>query len=491
MPAKHGEPYDKIRVKTHMGGIKRNMFYSGMLTAAGYLFPLLTYPYVSRVLGVGNIGICGFVDNIVNYFILLSMMGMSILGIREIASCGKDREKRDSVFSSMMLLNATFTLLAVVLLISAMYLVGSLYHYRQLLWLGVFKLFFNMFLMEWLFKGLEEFRYITLRTVSVRCLYVVAVFVFVRDSDDYAVYYLLGVLMVAANAIVNGFYSRHSVSFSLKNMRLKGIVAPFLVFGVYLLANSMYTTFNVVYLGFACGDTEVGYYTTSTRIFAIMFAMFSAFTGVMLPRMSALAAADRREEFNRLVDKSVYVLMAFSFPMASFMLAMSPQIVDLISGPGYEGAVMPMRIIAPLMIVIGFEEILVVQILMPMHKDRTVLFNSFAGAALGVFLNLMLTDRFLSVGSALVWVSSELLIFVLSLIQVRRIMNFKFPTADVLRYVLVSVLLVGILYVVGEYIPAPSWIVLSVGGVTTVGYSILCMRIILKGKLPCLNIQMS
>lgn len=467
-----------------MPDIKRNFFYSSVLTTANYIFPLITYPYVTRVLGVDNIGICNFIDNLINYFILISMMGISILGVREIATCRGDRKKMQTAFSSLLLLNGVFTILAMVLLVTAMYCIEKLFIYRELLWLGVFKLFFNLFLIEWFYKGLEDFRYITIRSIVVRSVYVVLVFVFVKERNDFVVFYFLSVLMIVVNAFINCIHSFKKVDWNFRDVRLRGIMFPFMIFGIYLLANSMYTTFNVVFLGFTTDETQVGYYTTATRIFAILFAIFSAFTRVMLPRMSALISADRIDEFKTLVGKSISVLMTFSFPMAAYILTMAPQIISLIAGNGYEGAVIPMQIVAPLIIVIGFEEIFVVQILMPLRKDKVILYNSFAGAALGVALNVILVGKLQAVGASAVWVCCELLILILSYIQVRRLLSLRMPYADLCRHFIICLPLAALLLLAGKCLPGDTWLRLMSGAVVTIVYYSICMILFFRSSYP-------
>ena len=186
-----------------MPDLKKNFFYSALLTVANYVFPLLTYPYVSRVLGVTNIGICNYVDGIINYFLVFSTMGISVLGVREIAAARDDRKERDRVFSNLLFLNASTTLIAAVVLLATIFLVPSLVPYRKLLLVGVVKLFANSLFLEWLFRGVEEFKYITDRSILIKTLYVISVFLFVRKAEDYGVFFLLLTLAAVLNALVN------------------------------------------------------------------------------------------------------------------------------------------------------------------------------------------------------------------------------------------------------------------------------------------------
>lgn len=395
-------------------GVKRNFLYNSVLTLSNYIFPLIVYPYVSRVLGVSNIGICNFVDSIVHWFILVSMMGMTILGNREMAAIGDDRERRNRSFSELMLLNLATTVLAAAGLLVAIFTVPKLFVYRNLLYIGVLKLFANYFCIDWYFRGTEDFRYITGRTIFVKILYVAAVFLFIRKAEDYPVYYLLTVLMLVGNALINLFYARRSVSLTLQGLTPSHYLKPFLMLGMYMVLTSLYVTLNVTYLGFVAGDEQVGYYSTASKLYSIVIAFFSAFTGVMLPRMSSLVSENRIGEFRRMIDKTFDILMTFAIPLVIYACLCAPEIVRIFAGSGYEGAYVPARIMMPLILVVGLEQVFVIQILMPNKRDRSIFLNSCAGAAMGILLNLLLVSRLQAVGSAIVWLSCETTVLVLA-----------------------------------------------------------------------------
>lgn len=419
-----------------MPSVKKNFLYSSVLTTANYIFPLLTYPYVSRVLGVMNIGICNFVDSIINYFVLFSMMGISTVGIREVAINKNNPDKLKSAFSSLLTLNAITTIIGIIALAIATITVPKLQENSELMFFGAFKLLFNLFLIEWFYKGLEDFRYVAMRTIIVKCFYVASVFIFVRKANDYPIYYLLTVLMVVVNAIINVIHSRKFVSFSFHEIELKKYLKPYFTLGIYLLLTSMYVSFNVIYLGFVGGDTQVGYYTTATKLYTILIALFSAFTGVMLPRMSSLIDEGRIDEFQNKLTQSINILMSFSIPAIIFMILLAPQIVLLISGPGYGGAIIPMRIIMPLMFIIGYEQILIVQTLMPLKKDKIIFRNSILGATMAIALNILLVGQLQAVGSAIVWLCCETSLLILTQIAVNESIKLSFPTSSFLKTIL-------------------------------------------------------
>lgn len=390
-----------------MTNLKKNILYSGILTTANYIFPLITYPYVSRVLGVANIGVCNFVDSIINYFLLFSALGIGVVGIREIAKNKGDKDKLQKTFSQLFTINTISTSIALLVLLIAMHTVGRLQENYELLWIGVLKLVFNYLLIEWFYKGLEDFKYITNRTIWVRCFYVISVFLLVKTPQDITTYYFLTSAIIIINAIINVLYARKYVKFTFCLSSLREPAKAICIFGLYSILTSMYTTFNVAYLGFVSTDTQVGLYTTSTKIHTIILMAFTAVTGVLMPRMAAILSEKKYDEYKRLIKKSVNILFLFAIPCVIIIEVFAPLIIRIIAGAGYEGAVTPLRIIAPLVLIIGIEQILITQSLIPMGRDKAVLTNSIMGAIVGILANIFIVPHLESVGSAIAWLAAE------------------------------------------------------------------------------------
>ena len=181
---------------------------------------------------------------------------------------------------------------------------------------------------------------------------------------------------------------------------------------LYTLTINLALSYPTSYLGFVSTDVQVGYYTTSTKIHTIILMAFTAVTGVIMPRMASILSEKRYDEYKRLIKKSIYVLLVFAIPGVITIEIFAPTIINIIAGPGYNGAILPLRIIAPLVLIIGLEQILITQSLMPMGKDKAVLINSIIGAIIGIAANLILVPYLASIGSAIVWLLSEIAVMV-------------------------------------------------------------------------------
>lgn len=471
-----------------MNSIKKNVVYSSILTVSGYLFPLMTFPYVTRILGVNNIGICNFVDSIIQYFIYFSMMGITTIGIREIARTKNDKAKLSNTFNSLLALNLCATVLAIIVLFLCMMFIPQLQEHQSMYLIGAAKILANTLLVEWLFKGLEDFKYITARSIIIRALYVIAVFVFVKSAADYIVYFFLTSFMVVVNAIFNIIYSKKFVSYTYIGINVRPFIKPFFILGSYMLLTSMYTTFNVAYLGFVTNTEEVGYYSTATKLFMLIMSFYTAFTGVMMPRMSALLGEDRVKEFERLTRKSVELLFAFIIPIILVAEFCAPEIIFVVAGKGYEGAILPMRIVMPLMLIVGYEQILVLQILSPLKKDSAILRNSIMGAIVALLSNVLLVPLLSSSGTALVWIISEISVMISAQYYVKKYTGYSLPFFALFKRLVLLVPLLLLSLIVKKY---SSNIFLTLGGIGSISIlGWLCVEyFVLKNSLLKDNIN--
>lgn len=421
-----------------MKSIKENFGYNLVLSLCGYIFPLITYPYVSRVLGVENIGICNFVDSLLNYFILFSIMGVGSFGVREIARYADDKKTLQVIFSNLVCINGVGTIITTIILIVCTYTLQSLIPYRPYLLMGIIKLLFNMFLVEWLFQGLQEFKYITIRSIGVRLFYVASVFIFVKNQNDSVVYYSLTIAVAVLNSIINWNFSSRFTKFKIVKIKWETFLIPVLTFGYYRILTSMYTTFNTVFLGFSSGNTEVGYFSTATKLYTILMAIFSAFTTIMVPKVSQMLNNREIQQLNKISDDTFEVLTRISLPLIIFCQFCSHEIIYLIAGNGYEGAVIPFRIVIFLLLIIGMEQIIIQQFLMATHSNKSIFAVSTIGAVTGIFLNIVITPRFGAIGSSIAWGFSEVSVLLTGILLVKRILKLSIPYKGMIRSLLLS-----------------------------------------------------
>lgn len=421
-----------------MASLKKNFVLNTILTMSTYIVNLLIFPIVSRAIGVEMVGRIGFVVNVVNYFSLFAILGITSVGIREIAGCKEDEDKRSKVFSSILLLSIILTLLSAFIYFILVFTIPRLHQYYLLFLVGLSNLIFTSFLIEWFYQGMEEFEYITYRSLIIKIIYAVAIILFIHKPSDYFLYYCIVTLSVVVNSVVNLIYTKRYVKVSFKRIEIKKYLKSVVSLGVYKIMTSMYTTFNVLFLGFTCNEVIVGYYYTSTKIFYIILGVMSAFTNVMLPRMSSLLASHNISEFQNKAKSSFDFMFGISIPLAIGGFIMTPEIINIISGSGYEGAIKPMQIIMPVIILSSIAQIYVIQVLIPYKKDNVILFGAFAGACVGILANILFVKQYGAIGSAIALLSAEIANDIVVFRYVSRNRLLKFPYLTFFKIIITS-----------------------------------------------------
>lgn len=409
-----------------MPSIKTNFAYKSLLTISNYLMAFITFPYISRVLGVENIGLVNFVDNTINYFLLFATLGVGVLGVREIARVKNDRNERNIVFSNILGINLFFTLITIAIYIVAITIIPKFNQYSELFYIGSSKILFTVFLVEWFYTGMEEFKYITIRSLIIKSIYVISVFVLINDVGDYKLYFYLTLSVTLINSVINLIHSRGYVRVIPSELINFRFIRENLTLGIYQLMTSMYLTFNVMYLGLVSDNVQVGYYTTAYKLYSVILGFFTAFTNVMLPRMSSLIANQDNEYFEQLIKKSFSMVIIFSIPLIACSIVLAPDIVYVLSGPGYDGAIVPMRIIMPAVIFVGIAQVLAIQILMPLKKDKVLLYTSIIGAFTSITINFLFVGHMQSIGSSIVLLCSELVVTLSYIVYIITKTEFRF-----------------------------------------------------------------
>jgi O-antigen/teichoic acid export membrane protein len=421
--------------------VKRNLLYSLILVVSRYIFPLIVFPYVSRMIGVSNIGIIGFSDSFINYFVLFSAMGINILGIREIARNKFDKNKLDTVFSELVIIHLLFTFIAIIIYTILIHSLSKLTENIDLFYWGLSKLLFSVFLIDWFYKGIENFKYITIRSIVIQTAYTISVFLFVKDISDYKIYFILTCIVVVVNAVINWAYALLFVRFIINSIKPKRLLRSFILLGLYTLLTSIYTTLNVVYLGFVSTDAEVGYYTTAIKFYYIVLMIFSSFTSVMYPKITTVLENNNNnvDSIKSLIGKSYILTFTFCLPLICCVTLLAPDIIFLYAGAGYEKAALLLTIIMPIIFLVGVSQINVMQILIPINKDFTILKYALIGAICSCLLNVFFVEKFQSIGTSFVLFISESIITLCLLCAVFKYTSFRFPLKLFTRHLLYAI----------------------------------------------------
>lgn len=371
--------------------LKQNAFFNFAKALANFAFPLITFPYVSRILMPDGIGRINFVNSVVEYFVLIAELGISSYAAREAAKIRDDKKKLNEFCRDIFCLNLISTAVAFILLIVAMLAVPKFNSYRPLFVICSAKILFSSTGMNWLFTAFEEFKYITTRSIVFQILCLVFLFIFVRTPDDWLLYGAIGVFSYVGPNILNLFYSRKFVNlFVHTRIHFAKHLKPVLIFLGTDCATKLHTTIDAVILGFMMSDFAVGYYSAANKIYKIVCLVISTTLSTFMPRSSYYLEKGKINEYHKMTQKCANLTVFFVLPAATGLLLLSEPLLVLFCGTQYLPAVNTMRILCPIVFINGIGTFMNQVVIIPQRKERIVLVAQIVGGILNITLNMAL-----------------------------------------------------------------------------------------------------
>ncbi|RFM26673.1 flippase [Deminuibacter soli] len=405
--------------------IKKNLFYNSLLSVSQLLFPLITFPYASRILGPHGIGTVNFIDSFTQYFILFSALGIPVYGVREIAKSkhepdGKLSKTFNEIFTLHVLSACVFSVLYLVLALS----LPSLRKHFDIVLVGIGMLLFSAGSIEWFFQGMEQFGFITARSITVRSISVIALFVFMHAGAPPVVYYSISAGGYILNSICNLFFLRKYVQVK-PVLNIKQHIRPLVVILGSNLAISVYLFMDNIILGFIKGETAVGFYSLAVRIVRIPFAVLNAAGAVIVPQVSQAYSRGDIPALNSLADKSFSFTCVAGIPIAMGLFVASPFLVHLFGGDNFSESVIVLQLLSPVIIIIGLSSLFGMQLLTPMGKEKYLLRAVVVGMVISLVVNLCIIPFFSYKGAAVTNLLTECAVTATSFYFVRRYVKLQ------------------------------------------------------------------
>ncbi len=373
------------------------------------LFPLITFPYVSRVLGADEFGKYSFSLSIVSYFQLFAAFGISVYAIREGAAVREDRGKISVLASDLFTFNIFTCTIAYIALILLILINPKIFSYRVLIAIQCLSMIMTMLGLDWVNNVYEDFLYITIRYILIQILALISVFVFVRSSSDTALYCLIIVLGSYGGNLVNLFYIRKYIDFPRPRLfPVRKYIVPLSILFVNSLATTIYVNSDVTMIGFFLGDNEVGLYSFASKIYNMIKYFINAALIVTVPRLGSVVNTDD-QEYNALIEKILNALLIFLLPTTAGVFMLNKQIIMIAGGDGYMGGHISLMILSFSLVFALLASVCTNCILIIQKKEKRVLTSTIISAAVNVFLNLILIPLIGIIGAAITTVIAECL----------------------------------------------------------------------------------
>ena len=404
--------------------LTKNSIYNIIYTIANILFPFATSIYVSRILLPAGVGKVASAQNIVSYFVTLAALGLPSYGVREFAKIREKKKNRNKLFTELLLVNVISTTLAIIGFVG-LGTINDGFNGQWALYAACgLSIAFNYLNIDWMYQGLEEYGYITGRSLFIKGLSLLRLFLFVRSREDYVLYALISSLATGGNYIFNVLNARKYVTLDFSQIELQRHIRPVLLIALIIFLSTIYNKIDVTMLNILATDESVGYYTYAQKTITMVLTMANAITAALLPRLSYYYENDRQGFYN-LLDKGFQVLCFMTLPMTIGMALVAPQAVEFLYGKAFEPAVLTIRLMCPLILIKGFGDLFCYQLVYSTKSEKIILPASALASAINVITNAILIPTLLQNGAVIASVFSELVTNTFQFIYMKKKVKFS------------------------------------------------------------------
>lgn len=425
--------------------IKKNTVYNMIKTVASIIFPLVTYPYISRVLQPENVGKVNFGSSIVSYFLLAATLGVTTYAVRECSAVRDDKEKLEKTASEILSINIITMIISYAVLILCLIFVPKFENYRLLILIQSSVIFFAVIGADWLNTAMEDFGYITVRTVAFQFISLILMFIFVKKPEDYIIYSVIYMISSCGGNFCNIFYRRkYGKIHFVKDMNIKKHIPPIMGLFAMLLSQTIMGSIDTTMLGFMKSDYDVGLYSVASKITVITTQAISSITWVVMPKLSQGFNNKDYKSVNDVLNNTAGFMITLSFPCFAGLLMLSKEALLIVGGEEYLGSVSCLIVLAVGMVF----DILLTDfwgncVLLPSKREKRFTIACFVGMIVNVTGNYFLIPIYGITGAAVATAISKLVIGII--VSCKRDKNIKLN----INFRMIAGVIIGSVVIIG------------------------------------------
>ncbi len=393
---------------------------NALLAVSTFVFPLITFPYISRVLLAAGTGRVQFATSLIAYFTMFAQLGIPTYGIRACAKVRDNREELTRTAHELLFINIIMSLISYGLLAVGIALIPRLSEDRTLICVVSISIFLNAIGMEWLYKAMEQYTYIAIRSVVFKIIGIVAMFLLIHTENDYVLYGAITIFASGASGILNFVTAGRFIGFKpVGGYNITRHLKVVLIFFAMSCATTVYTNLDVVMLGLMKTNADNGYYAAAVKVKTVLVALVTSLGEVLLPRVSYYIKNEMMDEFRRVSKKAMNFVMLASLPLSLYFILFAQAAIMLLSGEEFLPAVPAMQIIMPTVFLIGVTNLMGIEILIPLGRERSVLISVAIGAGVDLVLNLILIPQLGAAGAAIGTLAAEICVLAVQAFMLR------------------------------------------------------------------------
>lgn len=431
--------------------IFKNFVFNTIYSVVNIIYPLITLTYISHTVYASGVGRFSFCLSIVTIFLSIAQLGIPKYGIREIAKNQKHKKKYSQTFWELFLINAISTTIIIVIYVLCLFNISYLKKYEDLFLVLLLLLFLNFFSVDWFFAGIEDFKYITIRSVCIKVISLIAVVIFVREPKDVLVYAIIYCISIGGNNIVNILYARKKVIRPVCKLNLKQHFKAVMILLAMNLAVDLYSQLDTTMLGILSNEASVGYYTNPMKFVRVLVTVVISLGTVLLPRLSLLYNENKLSEVKYYVEKVWNLVIFSSLPFVFGIIACSQELVSVFLGSSFEPSNETLVILAFLIPILSIGNILSFE-LITINKENKILVAVSSGAVINLILNYFLIIGYSQNGAAIASVISELVVVLIKIYYVNREIQLGVSIKSFVKPLIINLIMFVVCIIIGDYL---------------------------------------
>lgn len=432
-----------------MKSLFKNSLYNIIYKLFMMAFPLVSSAYVSRILLPEGVGKVAYAQNIASYFITIAGLGIGSYGVREIGKNQKNKIQYSKTVVELLIITLISTFICSIIYYGMVCSFPYFLSNRSLYYAVGIQLVLTAANVDWFYQGMEEYGYITARSLIIKILTLLGILVFVKSKNDLVPYALLSSIALAGNNIINVIHlKKYLVKFDISKIKLKQHIKPLLVLLSTGFAIELYTKLDTTTLGIFTSETCVGYYNYATKITSIVVNLAASVSTILLPRFSLYREQNMLDELKKTIESAQSVILFIAIPSAIGIIIMAKDIIFFLFGEAFIPAAATVQILAVLVIIKSIGNLYGVQVLVAFGKEKTLFYTTVLGAISNVLMNITLIPVFQQNGAAIASVLSELAVCIYQYIAAHRQINAELDKRDLYKMIIATTVMAVIVYVI-------------------------------------------
>ncbi len=438
----------KEREALEQKSIKKNYLYNLVYQILILILPIVTTPYISRVLGAEKVGIYSFTISIVTYFTLFGTLGVSLYGQREIAYARDNISRRKKTFFEIVIFRFITMAISIGVYILVFVRNNEYQEYYQILILYLLAAAFDI---SWFFQGMEEFKKTVIRNVIVRIISVCCIFLFVKTQEDLWKYLLIYSLAdLIGNLSLWLYLPQYFKGIQVKHLNIKRHIIAISLLFIPQIAIKLYNIVDRTMIGYMIAEkSELGNYEEAYKLINVLFTVVSSLGFVMVPRIASIFASGDKKKLNEYIIKSFRFTFFLAFPMMMGIITISKDFVPIFLGPGYDKAAIIINILAPMILLCGITNVIGTQYLLPTKRQREYTLSILAGLIVNIILNLLVIPTFGAIGAAVATTIAQLVVVLVQIYYVKKEISIKHVIKSGKKYLTAAVVMLAICLIIG------------------------------------------